>query len=239
MPRTLLASSPIAVSVMMLSFNSVVPVAASLVTPVNCAGAAGIGLGASWALFSRRSTVLACQATGAFAFALHFFLLGSLAGALMCLAGGAQSVAARLRLPRAVLLSFYAATLTLSAAIAFAASHGAATPCAVLGLACATIARIQQNTQRMRLIFLACTAAWTAHNILIGSLLGNVSDALTALGLFVGLWVHGDRRKAGSEQRHGCLSRPAPVKNGEAFQRRTPAHFARLHHHRHAVSRAA
>lgn len=224
---------------MVLSFNSVVPVAASFVTPVNCAGIAGIGLGASWALFSRRSTVLICQATGAFAFALHFFLLGSPAGAVMCAAGGAQSVAARLRLPRATLLSFYGATLALSAAIALAAGRGVATPCAVLGLACATIGRIQRDIQRMRLIFLAGTAAWTAHNLLIGSRFGNVSDALTALGLFVGLWLHGHRRKAPSKEQSGCLPPPAPVESGKVFQRRTPAHLARLHHHRGAVSRTA
>lgn len=224
---------------MVLSFSSVVPVAASFVTPVNCAGIAGICLGASWALFSRRSSVLACQATGAFAFALHFFLLGSPAGAVMCAAGGAQSVAARLRLSRTALLSFYGVTLALSAAIALAAGRGAATPCALLGLACATIGRVQRDIQRMRLIFLAGTAAWTAHNILIGSRLGNVSDALTALGLLVGLWLHGGRQKTRRGEQRCCLPPPAPVKSGKAFQRRTPAHLARLHHHRGTVSRAA
>lgn len=224
---------------MVLSFNSIVPVAAFLATPVNCAGLAGIGLGACWALFSRRSAVLACQATGAFAFALHFFLLGSPASAVMCAAGGAQSVAARLHLPRTALLSFHGATLALSAAIAFVAGHGAATPCALLGLASATVARIQRDIQRMRLIFLAGTAAWTAHNLFIGSRFGNVSDALTALGLFVGLWLHGDRRQTRSKERGGCLPPSAPVKSGKVFQRRAPAHLARLHHHRGAVSRAA
>jgi hypothetical protein len=170
-----------------------------LLTVTNCAGIAGIGLGASWALLARRSTILVCQTIGGLSFALHFFLLGSLAGALMCVAASLQSSVARLGLGRAALLACYGATLGAAAAIAFATSAGVAPLCATIGLVFATIGRMQDDTQRMRLAFLACSCAWAVHNFLVGSVIGNVSDVLTVTGIVAGLWAHRRRERRAAE----------------------------------------
>lgn len=156
----------------------------------NGAGLAGIALGASWALLRRRSTILLCQTGGALAFALHFFLLGSDAGAVMCLAGAAQSCAARLPLGRLFLAVLYAASLAAATGITLVTAEGVPASFAALGLLCATTGRLQGDTQRMRAFFLASTGAWAVHNFLVGSHIGNASDALTAAGILAGLWAH-------------------------------------------------
>jgi hypothetical protein len=171
--------------------------AARFVTLTNAAGVAGIALGASWALLGRRSTILLCQTIGALCFALHFFLLGSLAGSIMCLAGSVQSAAARLCLGRGTLMACYALTLAAAGGVGIATAHGLPALLAALGLVFATIGRLQESTQRMRLAFLACTGAWAVHNFMVGSVIGNVSDALTAIGILAGLWTHRQRDAVG------------------------------------------
>lgn len=179
----------------MTALADVAASAARFLTIANCAGIAGIALGASWALLGRRSTILLCQTIGALSFALHFFLLGSPAGGFMCLAGSVQSGAARLSLGRNALMASYALTLAAAGVATFATTHGVPPFLASLGLVFATIGRLQDDTQRMRLAFLACTGAWAAHNFMVGSLIGNVSDALTAAGILAGLWTHRRRRR--------------------------------------------
>lgn len=180
---------------MMLAAANIASAAAHYLTLPNCAGIAGIGLGASWALLARRSTILLCQTIGGLSFALHFFLLGSPAGAIMCFAASTQSMATQFGLRRSALIATYATTLSLAAGIAVATSSGVAPLCAVTGLVFATIGRLQADTQRMRIAFLACTAAWAVHNFLIGSVIGNVSDALTFTGILAGLWTHAQRER--------------------------------------------
>ncbi|HWI26537.1 MAG TPA: YgjV family protein [Stellaceae bacterium] len=172
----------------------------------NCAGLFGIFLGASWALLSRRSAILLCQAAGALAFALHFLLLGSLDGALMCLAGAMQSGVARAPLRRNALLACYGLSLALAGAVTFATTTGLPPYFAALGLVSATIGRMQNDTQRMRLFFLAGTAAWAVHNFLVGSVVGNASDVLTAAGILAGLWAHRWRAPV------ALLAPPRPVR---------------------------
>lgn len=189
---------------MVLAASVLASAAAHYVTLPNCAGVAGIGLGASWALFARRSTILLCQTVGGLSFALHFFLLGSLAGAIMCSAAASQSLATQLGLRRSTLVTVYAATLGIAGSIIVAtSSDGVAPLCAVAGLVFATVGRLQANTQRMRLAFLGCTAAWAIHNFLVGSVIGNVSDVLTLTGILAGLWTHARRAR---QPEQPCLS---------------------------------
>lgn len=168
----------------------------------NGAGVAGIALGASWALLHRRSTILLCQTVGALCFALHFFLLGASIGAVTCLAGAAQSVAAQLSCAGRVRIALYGATLALAGALTLAAGHGVPSLLAMIALCCATIGRVLDDTQRMRLAFLVSTGAWAGHNFLVGSIVGNVSDALTAAGILAGLWTH--RRRQSRAPRLGA-----------------------------------
>ncbi|HZB91556.1 MAG TPA: YgjV family protein [Stellaceae bacterium] len=161
----------------------------------NGAGVVGIVLGASWALLNRRSTILVCQTVGALCFALHFFLLGATIGAVTCLAGAVQSVAARLPLAGRARIALYGATLVLAGAVTLAAGRGVPSLLALFALGWATIGRVQDDTQRMRLAFLASTGAWAVHNFLVGSIVGNVSDALTSAGILAGLWTHRRRQR--------------------------------------------
>lgn len=219
-------------------------------TLADAIGIVGIVLGASWALLARRSAILLCQALGALAFATHFLLLGSLDGALMCLAGAAQGCAARAELRRGALISCYALTAAVAGAATFATTSGVPPLFAALGLAFATFGRLQTDAQHMRWTFLASSCAWAVHNFMVGSLVGNASDALTAAGILIGLWTH-HRREHGakspaffpliggtSRRRRKCRAAPAVARvRGHRLRRAPQAYAAAAQRARHCGKR--
>lgn len=156
-------------------------------TPVNAMGAAGVLLGASWALFRRRPTILLWQALGSLAFGVHYVLLGSSTGAIMCGVGLAQSLAACAEEQRSWHRRFYLATVCVIAVATYATWHGIPSIAAAVGSSFATLGRLQRDAQRMRQFFLACSTAWAVHNFMVGSVFGNVCDALTIGGILIGL----------------------------------------------------
>jgi hypothetical protein len=162
-----------------------------LVRPENLFGAAGVALGCSWALFSRRSVILAFQAGGALAFAVYMMMIGSPTGSLLCLVSLVQSLAAALLDQRSRPLGLvYLLTSLVVVAATWLTWSGVASGFAALGGAFATAGRLQREPQAMRLVFLGCSAAWLGHNLLMLSPFGLVSDALTLSGLALGLWRH-------------------------------------------------
>ena len=164
---------------------------AAAVDPVNLLGALGVACGALWALLTGRAAILACQATGAVAFASHYYLLGSTTGAALCLVAVVQSVASASLGRRPGLLGAIFAVSALAVLVAAWQSWaGAASAFAATGSACATLGRLQRREQRMRLAFLGCSLAWVGHNLLMRSGFGLVCDALTLAGIGLGLWRH-------------------------------------------------
>jgi hypothetical protein len=177
---------PLVATVILLS-QELIQAARDTLTPVNTMGAAGVVLGAAWALFRRRPTILMLQALGSLAFGVQYVLLGSLTGAIMCGVGLAQSLAACAEEQRSWQRHFYLATVCVIAVATYATWHGIPSIAAAAGSSFATIGRLQRDAQRMRLFFVACSMAWAIHNFMVGSVFGNVCDALTIGGILIGL----------------------------------------------------
>jgi hypothetical protein len=174
------------------------PALGALARPENLFGAAGVTLGCTWALFCRRSAILACQAGGALAFAIYLMMIGSATGSLLCLVSLVQSLAAAVldQRPRTLGL-VYALSSVVVVAATWLTWSGIASGFAALGLAFATAGRLQRDPQSMRLVFLGCSAAWFGHNLLMLSPFGLVSDVLTLSGLALGLWRNRTTRRIG------------------------------------------
>jgi hypothetical protein len=165
-------------------------------TPVNVMGAAGVMLGASWALFRKRPAILAWQALGSLAFGIHYVLLGSATGAVMCGVGIAQSLTACSESPRAWHRRFYLGTVLVIAVATYETWRGLPSIAAALGSLFATAGRLQRDAQRMRQLFLGCSLAWAIHNFMVGSVFGNACDVLTITGILFGLFANRRRTPA-------------------------------------------
>ena len=167
-------------------------------TPVNVMGAAGVSLGASWALLRHRPTVFLCQALGSACFGIHYVLLGSATGAVMCAISMLQSLMARGGPSGGWRTRVQMASLGVILIATYVTWLGLPSLAAALGSSFATIGRLQRDLQRMRLFFLACSLLWAVHNLLVGSRFGNASDIMTISGIAIGLYVHRWRATAPS-----------------------------------------
>ena len=182
--------------------HDVAPLLGTLARPESLFGAAGVALGCSWAMFSRRSAILACQSGGALAFAVYLMMIGSETGSLLCLVSLVQSLAAALLDQRVRTLGVvYVVTSLVVVAATWLTWSGLASGFAALGFAFATAGRLQRDPQAMRAVFFGSSTAWLGHNLLMLSAFGLVSDTLTLSSLALGLWRHRASRPVGALHR--------------------------------------
>ena len=149
-------------------------------------GAGGIACNFAWPLFRSREGMLATQATACAFFTAHFALIGAMTGATMTTLAGMQAMAAIPLGSRPGFRVVYLATLPLIAAAMMASWHGLPSFFAALGLALTSVGRYQLDVTRFRTLILTSIPAWSAHNVLVGSVPGLCSDALT---LASGIWM--------------------------------------------------
>jgi hypothetical protein len=167
------------------------------------AGAAGVLLGSSWALFQKHRTILLCQALGASCFGAHY-LLGSGTAAAACLMSVLQSIAGAGERRPAWLGWFYAATYGVILATAIGAWHGLPSLFAATGAGLSALGRWQREAQRMRLVFLCSSANWVVHNTLVGTPFGLTSDALSLSTILIGLYRN--RRRSPGQALRAAIS---------------------------------
>lgn len=172
----------------MSTFLLDLPGAAAGLPAADLAGAAGVLVGSSWALFQNRRTILSCQALGASCFGAHYLLLGSGTAAAACLMSVLQSIAGAGERRPAWLGWFYAATYGVILATAIVAWHGLPSLFAAIGAGFSALGRWQKEAQRMRLVFLGSSANWVVHNTLVGTPFGLTSDALSLSTILIGLY---------------------------------------------------
>jgi hypothetical protein len=159
-------------------------------------GATAVALGCAWPFLGGRRAILLCQSVGAASFALHFLLLGSGTGAVMCAVSLVQALAGTWRLRRAALAAIFALTLAVAAGSTWATWHGFPSICATAGMLFATVGRLLKDGQRMRYAFFGSSMAWVGHNVLMGSAFGLTCDTLTLTSLAIGLHRHRRRDDA-------------------------------------------
>ena len=158
------------------------------ISPTDIMGATGVALGSTWALFRSRRTILACQAMGSIAFCLHYILLGSPTAAISCAMSVVQSLAGYSGRRPPWLGPLYVATYLVVVGGAVLTWHGLPSGFVIAAAFFAALGRWQTNPQRMRLVFLFCSANWVMHNSLVGTVFGLTSDTIALSTISYGLW---------------------------------------------------
>src|SRR5262245_42078040 len=143
------------------------------------AGLAGMVCLAAWPLFRRRSAMLMTYIGNNIAFAVHYGLLHHWTAVAMNGLLGVQTLAA-IWLERWPWLrwAYYALVPALGAA-SFVTWHGLPSVLAAMATAFSTLGRMQRNEIVLRMLLLASTPCWTAHDLMVGSLPGLVADLLS------------------------------------------------------------
>ncbi len=139
-----------------------------------------------WPLLRTRRSMLAAQVVGALLFAAHYTFLGAFTAAFLMAVAGIQAVAA---IPLGTDPRFrvvYLGTLPLIAGIMASSWHGVASLFASLGMATVSVARYQLDLIRFRALLVACVPFWMVHNLLVGSVPGLMSDAVS---FSAGAWM--------------------------------------------------
>ncbi|PWC54553.1 YgjV family protein [Azospirillum sp. TSO22-1] len=141
-------------------------------------GLAGTACGMSWPLFrSRLGMLLAQFATNLF-FALHYGLLGAETGCAMNLLAAAQVAAAVPLGTRPGFRLVYLAVLPFIVAGVVLTWEGLPSLFAAMGFGVVSLARYQTAVRPFRLIMAVALPCWFAHNLMVGSLPGMLSDVV-------------------------------------------------------------
>lgn len=141
-------------------------------------GFAGVLANIYWPLMRERRHLLAGQVVACVLMLTHFSLLGAQTGAtIMGVAGIQAALAVPLeRNPRFKYL--YLASLVLTPVVCIATWQGAQSVFSSLALAIVCVANFQLNQVRQRAILITAIVAWFAHNLMVGSGPGIVSNVL-------------------------------------------------------------
>jgi inner membrane protein len=139
-----------------------------------------------WPVFRSRRAMLLAQVAGAFLFAIHFFLLGALTASILITVAGVQAILAVPLGSKPRFRLVYLATVPLIAGIMIYSWQGLPSLFASLGLATISVGRYQLNIIRFRLLLVACIPLWIAHNLMVGSIPGLISDAVS---ITAGAWM--------------------------------------------------
>lgn len=163
-------------------------------------GSLGLCLGFAAGTMPRRNLILLTAAAGSACFAMHFLRLGAYTGAAMCTLSLLQSLVSAFCLGSRKRSGFVAPVFALSslaaASLTLASWNGWPSGCAAIGLFFSTCGRLQNDPQRMRLLFVGSSSFWAGHNCLIGSPFALTCDLLTISGLIIALWRAGSTRPA-------------------------------------------
>jgi hypothetical protein len=130
--------------------------------------------------------MLAAQATACAFFTAHFALLGAYTGATMTTLAGMQALAAIPLGTRPGFRVVYLSMLPIIGAAMLVSWHGLPSFFSALGLTLTSVGRYQLDPIRFRTLILTSIPAWSAHNVLVGSIPGLCSDAVT---LASGAWM--------------------------------------------------
>lgn len=151
-------------------------------------GLSGVALNVLWPQMKSRGGMLVVQAISGLCFLSHYALIGALTGSLMNLLATLQALAA---IPLGTRPGFRVIYLLTLPAIALGLAlswTGLPSVMAALGMAGISLGRYQLRVLRFRTILMVTIPFWVAHNLLVGSLPGLMSDTLVTLSSGVGLW---------------------------------------------------
>ncbi|WP_051340732.1 YgjV family protein [Azospirillum halopraeferens] len=139
-------------------------------------GLLGTACGMAWPAFRTRTGILLAQLATNLFFTVHLLMLGAATGALM---NGLSAVQVAAAIPLGTRPGFrlvYLAVLPVIAAASALTWQGLPSLFAALGMALVSLSRYQTDVWRLRLIMMVAFPCWFAHNLLVGSLPGMMSD---------------------------------------------------------------
>lgn len=141
-------------------------------------GILGIVSNTIWPLLKTRKYLLLGQIIAAIFMCVHFSLLNAFTGAaIMLLAALQASLAIPLEShPRFKVV--YLASIVLTPIVCWATWQGIASVFSSLALVFFCIGNLQVNIKRLRIFLLMCIFGWIAHNILVSSYPGLISNGL-------------------------------------------------------------
>nr|WP_255569016.1 YgjV family protein [Neoroseomonas alba] len=171
-----------------VSLSALLPSVAALTEPANIAGFVALGSSITWPLLRRRKAILAVQVAGSLLFALHYLLLGATTAAAMCVMGALQGIALVVLIERRHRIAVVGATLAIGSVVSALTWNGLPSLLSQGGQAMSAFGRLQLDTQKLRLWFLASVFFWCSHNLMVGSVFGLCSDTLALTSLLLGLW---------------------------------------------------
>lgn len=141
-------------------------------------GFAGVAANLVWPLMRNRSALLSWQVVACFLMLVHFELLAAHTGALIMFVAGVQAVLA-IPLGRSPRFKFiYFGSLFLTPLVCYWSWQGPQSVFSSLALAIVCVANFQLNQLRQRALLITAIFAWVAHNIMVGSVPGLVSNTL-------------------------------------------------------------
>jgi len=173
------------------------------------AGLAGMACLAAWPLFRQRSAMLVTYIGNNLAFVAHYALLEQWTAVSMNGLMGVQTVVAiwLVRWPR--LRWVYYAFIPALAAASLVTWHGTPSFLAAAATTLSTIGRMQGKEVVLRMLLLASTPCWTAHDLMVGSLPGLVADLLS-MAIGATMLLRGSARpRASSGRSVSQMQKPA------------------------------
>jgi hypothetical protein len=143
------------------------------------AGLLGMVCFAIWPLFRARWAMLTAYVGNNLAFVVHYALLDQWTAVAMNVFMGGQTVVA-IMLPRLPGLRWaYYALMPVLALASVATWHGLPSFFSAAAATLSTLGRMQTNEIVLRVLLLASTPFWVAHDLIVGSLPGLAADVLS------------------------------------------------------------
>jgi hypothetical protein len=143
------------------------------------AGLVGMVCFAIWPLFRARSAMLVAYIGNNVGFALHYALLGHWTAVAMNGVMSMQTVVAIMVVRQPRLRWAHYALMPLLALASVATWEGPPSFLAAAATTLSTLGRMQTNDTILRVLLLASTPFWAAHDLLVGSAPGLIADLLS------------------------------------------------------------
>jgi Bacterial inner membrane protein len=143
------------------------------------AGLAAMACLAAWPLFRARSTMLIVYIGNNLGFAAHYALLDHWTAVAMNGLMAVQTVVAIWLVRRPRLRLAYYALMPVVVGASLATWQGPPSFLAAAATTLSTIGRMQNNETLLRVLLLASTPFWAAHDLMVGSLPGLIADLLS------------------------------------------------------------
>ncbi len=134
---------------------------------------------ATWPLFQTRWAMLLAYIGNNLAFVVHYALLDHWTAVAMNGLMGVQTVVAIMLVHLPQLRWVYYALMPVLALASLATWQGLPSFLSAAATALSTIGRMQTSETRLRLLLLASTPFWAAHDLIVGSLPGLIADVLS------------------------------------------------------------